>query len=53
VIGAKAALVDGQGALVQGAGTVQVTLVGQDAGEVVKAPGCVGVVGAELGVVDG
>jgi hypothetical protein len=46
VVGAQASVADGQGALVQGPGAVEVALVGQDGGEVVKAVGGVGVVGA-------
>lgn len=44
---------DGQGALVQGAGVVEVALVVQDEGEVVETLGGGGVVRAEVGVVDG
>jgi translation initiation factor 2B subunit (eIF-2B alpha/beta/delta family) len=46
VVGAEAGLADGQSALVQGAGAVQVALVAKDEGEVVEAEGGVGVVGA-------
>jgi hypothetical protein len=52
VVGVQAGLVDGQGALVQGAGALEVALVPQDAGEVVEALGGVGVVGAEAGLAD-
>jgi hypothetical protein len=37
VVGAQAGLADGQGALVQAAGGVEVALVGQDDGEVAQA----------------
>jgi hypothetical protein len=52
VVGVQAGLVDGQGALVQGVGALEVALVSQDAGEVVEAFGGVGVVGAEAGLAD-
>jgi hypothetical protein len=41
--------VDGQDALLQGPGVVEVALVVQDEGEVVEALGGVGVVGARSG----
>jgi hypothetical protein len=53
VVGAQAGLADLKGALVQGAGAVQVALVAQDASEVVEATGGVGVVGAQAGLADG
>jgi hypothetical protein len=53
VILAKAGLADGQGALQQGAGAVQVTLVAQDGGEVAEAIGGIGVIGAQAGLGDG
>ncbi len=40
-------LADVKGALVEGAGVVEVALVGQDAGEVGEAVGGVGVVGVQ------
>jgi hypothetical protein len=52
VVGAQAGLADGEGTLVQSAGTVEVALVGQDAGQVAKAPGGVAVIRAQAGLVD-
>ncbi len=51
MVGAEAGLVDGQSTFVQGPGTDKVALFVQDAGEVVEAPGGVGMVGAEAGVI--
>jgi hypothetical protein len=53
VVGAQARLADRKGALVQGAGAVEVALVGQDVGEVAEAAGGVGVVGAKPRLADG
>jgi hypothetical protein len=50
VVGSQTALADGQGAVVQAAGTIGVALVVQDAGKVVEAAGSNGVVGAEAGL---
>jgi hypothetical protein len=44
-VGVQARLVDCQGAVVQGPGVVEVTLLLEDEGEVVEALGGVGVVG--------
>ena len=47
VVKAEAGLTDGEGALVQAAGAVQVALIEHDVGEIVKALGRGGVVGPE------
>jgi hypothetical protein len=44
-------LVDGQGALEQGVGALEVALVVQDEAEVVEGPGGVGVVGAKANAI--
>ena len=50
VVGAQTGLEDGQGALVKGAGSDQVALVGQDASQVVQRGGSVRVVGTLAGL---
>jgi hypothetical protein len=52
VVGAQAGLVDGEGALKQGAGRGEVALGGQDFGEVAEAVGGGGMVVAEAGLAD-
>jgi hypothetical protein len=48
VVGAQAGLAGGQGALVEGAGAVEVALGAQDAGEVLRLWVVLAVIGAHL-----
>jgi hypothetical protein len=53
MVGARAGLVNSQGALVHGAGAVEVALVMQDFPEFVEASGGLGMFGAQPGLPDG